>query len=101
MRISQFMPVSRRSGVTASVQHSSTSVHVPVERVTNSSGLAPYWSVAPSTASRRNGTSASSHTAILTTRSCLGDSIEGSIFTVRPQKDLRRSMPVYSDATWS
>ena len=41
MRISQFMPVIRRSGVIASVQHSSTSVHVPVERVTNSSGFAP------------------------------------------------------------
>ena len=40
-RCSQFQPLRRRAGVIASVMQRKTRVQVPVDRVTNSTGLAP------------------------------------------------------------
>ncbi len=89
-RASTCQPVIRRSGVTASVTHSITSVQVPVERVTNSTGLAPSPSPTPSTRSRASG---SRHSANYR-------GLEGALHA-RVQKNFFRSMPAYSEATCS
>src|SRR5713226_4015905 len=57
-RVSQFNPVVRRKGVTASEISRKTSVRIPVVRVTNSKGLAPTCLRDQSQSSSVNGTRA-------------------------------------------
>ena len=74
-RCSQFQPVRRRAGVTASVMQRKTSVQVPVDRVTNSTGFAPSppkAPIAPASTSLARGPSASTKTIALMATTGIG-----------------------------